>query len=104
MKLKIKKGDTVKVISGKDKGKEGKVIQVFPLLEKVVVEKVNISKKHLKSRKSGEPGQTIEFAAPLHVSKVMLICPHCGRVTRVGSQYSKEGGKARICGKCKAGL
>ncbi len=70
MKLKIKTGDNVTVIAGKDKGKSGKVIQVFPKKQRVVVEGVNILKKHLRSRKQGEPGQRIELPAPLHVSNV----------------------------------
>ncbi len=86
--MKIKTGDKVKILSGKDKGKTGKVIQV--LLNKknsrlyVVVEGANILKKHLRAKKQGEKGQIIELPAPLHVSKVMLIDPKSGKPTRVG--------------------
>ncbi len=72
-KLKVKTGDMVKVIAGKDKGKSGKIIQVFPKKEKVVVEKLNMMKKHLRSRKKDEPGQRIELAAPIHVSNVVKV-------------------------------
>jgi len=71
--LKIKTGDEVIVIAGSDKGKRGKVIQVFPQLNRVVVEGVNVSKRHLKSRKQGTPGQVVEFSMPLHASNVQLI-------------------------------
>lgn len=72
-KLRIKAGDTVKVIAGKDKGKTGKVVQVFPGLNRVVVEGVNQAKRHLRSRKSGQKGQVVEFSMPLHASNVMPL-------------------------------
>lgn len=72
-KLLIKKGDTVAVISGKDKGKTGKVLQAFPELNRVVVEGVNLYKRHLRSHRRGEKGQTVEFSMPLYASKVMLL-------------------------------
>jgi large subunit ribosomal protein L24 len=98
--MKIKTNDKVKVISGKDSGKTGKVIQVFPREEKVVVEGVHIMKKTMKANKKGEKGQVIELAGPLHISKVTLVCPKCEKVTRVG--YKIEGkDKKRICRKCK---
>jgi large subunit ribosomal protein L24 len=98
--MKIKINDKVKVMSGKDSGKTGKVIQAFPKEEKIVVEGVNIMKKSLKSRKQSEKGQVIELAGPLHVSKVALICPKCSLETRVG--YKIEGkDKKRVCRKCK---
>jgi len=98
--MKIKTNDKVKVSSGKDAGKTGKVIQVFPKDEKVVVEGVNIMKKSLKSGKKGDKGQLVELAGPMHVSKVALICPKCNLETRVG--YKIEGkDKKRVCRKCK---
>ncbi|HSR88827.1 MAG TPA: 50S ribosomal protein L24 [Candidatus Udaeobacter sp.] len=98
--MKIKLKDKVKVTSGKYAGKVGPIVQVFPKEEKVVVEGVNIMKKNLKSGKKGEKGQLIELAAPMHVSKVALICPKCNLETRVG--YKIEGkDKKRICRKCK---
>jgi len=72
-KLLIKKGDMVAVISGKDKGKTGKVLQVFPKLTRVVVEGVNVCKRHLRARRKGEKGQTVEFSMPIHAAKVMLM-------------------------------
>jgi len=98
--MKIKINDKVKILSGKDKGKTGKVIQVFPGNERVVVEGVNQMKKHMRPRKQGEKGQVIELASPLHVSNAMLICPKCSRETRVGFKL-EAGKKKRVCKKCK---
>lgn len=97
--MKIKTNDNVKVLSGKDAGKTGKVIQVFPKMEKAVVEGVNIMKKHLRVRKEGEKGQVLELAAPLNVSKLALVCPHCGKSIRVGYKMDGET-KKRFCRKC----
>ena len=98
--MKIKINDKVKVNSGKDAGKTGKVIQAFPKDERVVIEGVNIMKKSLKSRKQGEKGQVRELAGPLHVSKVSLICPKCNLETRVGYKIDAKD-KKRVCRKCK---
>ena len=98
--MKIKINDKVKISSGKDAGKTGKVIQAFPKDEKVVVEGVNVMKKNLKSKKQGEKGQVIELAGPLHVSKVALICPKCNLETRVGYKIEAKD-KKRVCRKCK---
>ena len=97
--MKIKTNDKVKVISGKDAGKIGKVIQVFPKEEKVVVEGVNIMKKHMKKRKQGEKGQKIELAAPMYVGKVALVCPRCDKNTRVSYKVEADL-KKRVCKKC----
>lgn len=91
--MKIKTNDKVKVLSGKDAGKEGKVIQVFPKEGKVVVEGVNIIKKHVRSRKTGEKGSRLELAGPIQISKVMLIDPKSGKPTRVG--FKMDGDKKR---------
>jgi len=99
--MKIKINDQVKVLSGKDRAKVGKVVQVFPRTAQVVVEGVNIMKKHLRSRKASDKGQVVELAAPLAVGKVMLICPKCGQSARVGYQVSKDS-KQRVCHKCHA--
>jgi large subunit ribosomal protein L24 len=103
--MKIKKGDNVKVMVGKDKGKTGKVIQSFPKAGKVVVEGVNIMTKHMKVRKQGEKGQKLQFAGPVVASNLMLICPKCAKPTRIGMKLlSGEAGgkkKARMCKKCK---
>ena len=90
----------VKVIAGKDKGKTGKVVQVFKDLNKIVVEKLNKRYKNLRPRKEGEKGQRIEFDAPLDASNVMLVCKKCGQITKVGYKVSGDK-KYRICKKCK---
>lgn len=102
--MKIKKGDTVKITAGKDKGKSGKVIQVFPQLNRLVVEGANIAHKHIRSRRSGDSGQKVEYSAPLSAANVRLICPKCNAMTRVGHQaHVDPDGKAkkvRACKKC----
>ncbi len=97
--MKIKKGDKVKIISGKDSGKEGKVLRVLRDVNKVVVDGLNIVKKHIRPRKDGEKGERVEVPAPLDVSNVMLVCPHCSKTTRVG-YIIKDGVKSRACKKC----
>jgi large subunit ribosomal protein L24 len=93
--MKIKKGDQVEIIAGKDKGKRGKVVRTFPTLGKVVIDGLNLRKKHVRARREGEKGQRVEVAAPLDVSNVMLVCPHTDKLTRVG--YRIEGDqKVRI--------
>lgn len=102
--MKIKKGDKVKVISGKDNGKMGKVISVLRDKDKVVVEKVNIVKKHKK--KTGDqkdPGGIISFEAPINISNVMLVCSSCNKPTRLGFTI-KDKKKKRICKKCNGSL
>lgn len=98
--MKIKSNDKVKIIKGKDRNKEGKVIQVFPEANKVVVEGLNIMKKHLRTRKAGEKGQVIELSAPVRVDNVLLICPKCNHTTRVGFKLDGKD-KKRVCRKCK---
>lgn len=98
--MKIKKNDTVKVIVGKDKGKTGKVTQVFSKLDKVVVEGINKNFKNLKPRKRGESGQRIEFDFPINVSNVTLLCKKCGRPTKIAYKISEKN-KYRICKKCQ---
>lgn len=101
MSLRIKKNDTVMVISGKHKGKRGRVIKVMPSDEKVIVEKVNIVKRHMKPSRKYAQGGIIEKEAPLHISKVMLVCPKCDKPTRIGAQVLADGSKVRVCKKCK---
>lgn len=105
--MKIKKGDKVKILSGKDKGKIGKVLQVFPAYEKVSVEGLNVAIKHMRPSRQGEKGQRIEFPAPMSISKVSLVCPQCGKATRIGSKMleltvdgKKKSKKVRVCKKC----
>jgi large subunit ribosomal protein L24 len=97
--LNIKKGDTVKVLSGKEKGKSGKVLEVFPKLGRLSVEGLNIRVRFSRPKKQGEKGQRLELPAPLNVSKVILICPNCGKATRVGHEVN-DNGNFRKCKKC----
>lgn len=100
-KLHVKTGDTVEVISGKDKGKQGKVLSVDPKAGKVVVEKINMVSRHQKPRKQGEEGGIIQKEAPLYACKVMTVCPKCNKATRVA--HKVEGGKkVRVCKHCGA--
>ena len=94
--MKIKKNDAVKIIAGKDKGKRGKVIQIFAKHNKVVVEGLNLRYKHLRPKKQGEKGQRIEYAAPLDASNVMLVDPKTDKVSRVGFKSLESGEKVRI--------
>ena len=101
--MKIRKGDNVKVLSGNDKGKTGEVLDVIPKTQRVIVKGVNIRKKHVKPRKAGEEGGIIPSEFPIHSSKVNVLCPKCGKATRIG--YTVENGeKVRVCKKCGAKL
>ena len=99
--MKLKKGDQIKVLLGKDRGKKGKIDQVFSRQGMVLVSGINVVKKHVKPRGEGKPGGIVEVAKPLLSSKVALICPRCNQPTRVGWQEGKKGKKSRICRKCK---
>ena len=101
--MKLRKGDPVVVLSGKDKGKEGTVLRVLPKEGKVIVEGVNIAKKHQKRTRATMQGGIIDKDMPLPVSNVALMCPNCGP-TRVGFRVSPGGGKDRICKKCERDL
>ena len=101
--MRIKKGDNVSVLSGNDKGKTGEVLEVMPKTDKIVVKGVNVRKKHVKPRKAGEEGGIIAVECAIPSSKVNVVCPKCGKVTKVG--YSeKNGKKIRVCKKCGADL
>ncbi|HLC90101.1 MAG TPA: 50S ribosomal protein L24 [Patescibacteria group bacterium] len=99
--MNIKKGDKVKILAGKDQGKIGKILQVFPKRQRVSVEGINLLYKNLRPRKQGEKGQRIQFPAPLTISNVALVCPKCGKLTRVGYKILENKNKVRICKKCK---
>ena len=99
--MKLKKGDKVIVIRGKDKGRKGKIDKVIPKTGKVLIPGINISKRHLKSQGQGKPGGIIDKVMPISLDNVALLCPKCNEKTRVGFQLSK-GGKQRICKKCHA--
>ena len=95
-KVHVKTGDTVIVLSGKDKGKKGKVLAVSPKEGKVIVEKVNIVSKHIKPRRMGEPGGIIQAEGAMYASKVQIVCPACKEATRVGHEIDKDDKKIRI--------
>lgn len=97
--MKIKKGDTVVIISGKYRAKKGKVLKVFPKESKVLVEGINLIKKHQKPKRTGDKGQIIEMPKPLQASNVKLICSKCGKATRVGYKIFEKS-KLRFCKKC----
>jgi len=99
-KVHVKTGDTVVVLSGKDKGKQGKVLAVSPKEGKVIVEKVNMVSKHVKPRRMGEPGGIIQAEGAMYACKVQLVCPRCKKPTRIGHKLFEDGTKARICVKC----
>ena len=99
--MKIKKSDKIKIIAGKDKGKEGKIIDIFPEERKIVVEGLNLVVKHMRPRRGGEKGQRIQFPAPFRASNVMLICSKCNKLTRVSYKILENGKKVRMCKKCK---
>ena len=101
--MNIRKDDKVVVISGKDKGKQGKVLVAEPKTGKVIVEGVSVAAKHQKPRKQGEEGGIIKRETPIYASKVMLVCPKCGKPTRVGHTVV-DGKKVRVCKKCGAEL
>jgi large subunit ribosomal protein L24 len=99
-KVHVKKGDTVMVIQGADRGKKGKVLQVSPKEGKVIVEKCAMVKKHVKPRQMGEPGGIIDAESAMYADKVQLVCPKCGEPTRVGYKVNDDGTKVRVCKKC----
>ena len=108
-KMSIRKDDTVVVLSGKDKGKQGKVLSVMPEEGKVIVEKINVVSRHTKPRRQGEQGGILKKEAPLYASKVQHVCPKCGKPTRPAHRVEKKtvNGKEknvsiRICKKCGA--
>ena len=97
--MKLKKGDNVLVISGKDKARKGKIIETLPKEGKIVVEGMNIQKKHRRARRQNEKGQVVEIAAPMQLSNAKLICPKCNTGVRVGYKVT-ESKKYRVCKKC----
>ncbi len=99
--MKIKKGDTVKITTGKDAGKSGKVINVDSRAGKIVVEGLNIFKKHARPRTQNEKGQIVDVPRPMQASNVLLVCPSCHKPTRIGTKINGTK-KERVCRKCKA--
>lgn len=99
--MKLKKGDKVKIIAGKDRGRDGVIEKVFSKGQRILVPGINIYKKHVKAKGEGKPGGIIEIARPLSAAKAALFCPRCKQWTRVGFQREKGKKKSRICRKCK---
>jgi large subunit ribosomal protein L24 len=98
--LRIKKGDTVEVIAGKDKGKRGKILKAIHKKDRVIIEGVNIVNRHVRPTQDMPQGGIIENEAPIHVSNVQLVCPRCDEKTRVGAEFLDNGKKVRKCKKC----
>ena len=101
--MRIKKGDTVKVLSGNDKGKTGEVLEIIPKTQKIIVKGVNIRKKHIKPKKQGEEGGIIPVECAIHSAKVNVVCPKCNKATRIGCEIYKDK-KIRVCKECGAKL
>ena len=101
-KLHVKKGDAVVILSGKDKGKKGKVLETSPKEQKVIVEGLGMVTKHVKPRRQGDVGGIVHAEGALYVSKVMAVCPKCNKPTRLGHKFNADGSKVRACKKCGA--
>jgi len=99
--MKIRKNDTVVIIAGKDRGKKGKVRHALPDEYKVIVEGLNMIKRHSRARGAARQAGIIELEAPIHVSNVMLVCGKCGKPTRVNFHFLDDGKKVRICNSCR---
>jgi large subunit ribosomal protein L24 len=98
--MNIRRDDTVVVLSGKDKGKKGKVLVADPKNGKVIVEGVNVAKRHRKARKQGEESAIVKKETPIYASKVMRVCPQCDQPTRLAHTVKSDGSKVRVCKKC----
>lgn len=98
--MKLRKGDNIKVISGNDRGKSGKILSVFPDEERVIIEGVNMKKKHVRSRTQQRKGEVVKVPLPIRASRTMLICPHCSKPVRVGFRTENDV-KHRVCRACK---
>jgi len=98
---KIRKNDTVRVIAGKDKGKSGKIITVFPVKGRALVQGINFIKKHAKRTREDQQGGIIQMESPMSVSNLMVVCQKCNKTTRIGFSILTDGTKTRICKKCK---
>jgi large subunit ribosomal protein L24 len=94
--MKIKKNDKVRIIAGNDRGKEGKVLKVFPAADKIIVEKVNLIKRHTRATQRNPQGGIVEKEGPIDVSNVMLVCPKTGQPTRVGKEVLSDGSRVRV--------
>ena len=102
--MKIRKGDRVVVLSGKDRGREGNVVFAYPDKGRVIVDGANVAKKHQKPTKSTQQGGIIDKEMPIDVSNVAVVCPSCNKPTRIGYRFEPDGDKVRICRKCEGDL
>ena len=98
--MQIHKKDTVVVITGKNRGRQGRVLKAMPEENKVIVENINMIKRHMKSRAQGQPGNIVDKEAPIDASNVMLVCPKCKKGVRVGYKTLENNTKVRVCKKC----
>ena len=103
-KVHVKTGDTVVILSGKDRGSKGKVLAVSPKEGKVIIEGLNMVTKHVKPRRMGEQGGIVKAEGALYACKVQVVCPHCNKPTRVGHKLYEDGTKGRVCKKCGESL
>jgi len=101
MGLSVKKNDTVLVIAGREKGKKGRVLSIYPSKGRLLIEKINMIRKHMKPTRKYAQGGIIEKEAPLHISNIMLICPKCNKPTRISNTHLQEGRRVRMCKKCR---
>lgn len=99
-KIRLRKNDKVMVISGRDKGKDGKILKVLPSRNSVIIEKVNFVKRHMRARSVQEPGGIVEKEAPILIGKVALVCPKCSKPTHIKYSFIESGDKVRVCSKC----
>ena len=104
VKYKIRKNDTVMVIAGRERGKTGKVLRVLPETGRVVIERLNLIKRHSKPRGAASPGGIVEKEAPLDISNVMIFCDHCNAPVRSGIKTATDGEKSRVCRRCGESL
>ena len=103
-KMNVKKGDNVMILSGKDRGKTGKVLEVSPKERKIIIEGRNMVTKHVKPRKAGQQGGIVKAEGAMYASKVMVVCSKCGKPTRVGHLINGDGSKVRVCRHCGEAL
>lgn len=97
----LKKGDQVAVLAGKDRGKQGKVLQVFPERGRALVERINLMKRHQRQTRPEQPGGIVEREASIHISNLQVVCPKCSRGARVGFRVQPDGTKVRVCRRCQ---
>lgn len=100
--MKLKKGDQVLVVRGKDRGRKGKIEKIFPKTGKAFVPGINLYKKHVRPQSESKPGGVVEVVKPLPISNLAFLCPKCRQKTRIGYQIGKNGEKNRICKKCQS--